>query len=235
MPSLKISKKISRQPSFSMKRIENRDANLVARVSLVRRELRSAKIAKNCYSQNQTAGMKIGQALAPIQTLLANSSALPASLSAQENAGLKSCSQCHALCSTNCSARFNAHVRPPKTESIVSVAQPGVQKQIGQRAEQKVKPEGCPRATRSGSAESRLDDQAPKSVLSDEPQTDFFSARASLTLLLGLPDVHPKSRRKTLQCTPHGSRLTRLGESPADAFTIMKLAGHSSVTACQRN
>jgi integrase len=30
------------------------------------------------------------------------------------------------------------------------------------------------------------------------------------------------------------SALTRLGEAGADAFTIMKLAGHSSVTVSQR-
>jgi hypothetical protein len=33
---------------------------------------------------------------------------------------------------------------------------------------------------------------------------------------------------------PAGCCLTRLGEAGTDAFTIMKLAGHSSVTVSQR-
>jgi hypothetical protein len=42
------------------------------------------------------------------------------------------------------------------------------------------------------------------------------------------------SQAETVQCDTLSISLTRLGEAGADAFTIMKLAGHSSVTVSQR-
>jgi hypothetical protein len=47
--------------------------------------------------------------------------------------------------------------------------------------------------------------------------------------------VNFSSSRKTSCCTRLGIRFgTRLGESGADAFTIMRLMGHSTVTVSQR-
>src|SRR5262249_54060967 len=59
------------------------------------------------------------------------------------------------------------------------------------------------------------------------PGTSLDHQNAKLRKQLNLPDefvIH--SLRHTM--------LTRLGESGADSFTIMKIAGHSSITVSQR-
>lgn len=68
----------------------------------------------------------------------------------------------------------------------------------------------------------------------------FSENRKSPVLLSSLDHVHSKLRRSLQlpdECVLYSLRhtyLTRLGEAGADAFVIMKLAGHSSVTVSQR-
>jgi integrase len=68
----------------------------------------------------------------------------------------------------------------------------------------------------------------------------FPTSAGTPMLVSSLDHLHNKVR-ETLKLDPefviHSLRhtfLTRLGEAGADAFTIMKLAGHSSITMSQR-
>ena len=68
----------------------------------------------------------------------------------------------------------------------------------------------------------------------------FLGRRGRQLLVTSLDHMHSELRatlRLPKDCVLHSLRhtmLTRMGEAGADAFTIMRIAGHSSVTVSQR-